>query len=329
MSDQPHDPGTSRTPQTWIKVRRLLELMDLLRLKDRGSRELAEWFGVSQRNIQRDLKDLAAMRLGLEEVAPNRYRLAGKVEQLGPVQALAVHAATRLLYHHAATKNKEYLLALEKLALSLPQSVHEVVLRSTQDLHPQLQDDRVLETVASAWFERRYLAFEYDAPGGVRERRELAVYFIEISRANLAPYAIGFERLKRGEIRTFKLSRMHFVTPLADLYTIPPDFDPRHYLSDAWGVVGAQTEVVSVTLRFAQEVSYRVMEGGYPNLTVEGVGDGVTVKVRAGVDSSGLPRELMPWILGWGPRVEVLGPPPVRAYWLQQAREVIEKYSAT
>jgi predicted DNA-binding transcriptional regulator YafY len=122
------------------------------------------------------------------------------------------------------------------------------------------------------------------------------------------------------------------VTPLGDGYSIPSDFDPRHYLTDAWGVVGGQTEVVTVTLKFAREAVHRVMEGGYPNLTVEegGAPDGsVTVKVRAGADRTGLPRELLPWILGWGPRVEVLAPPAVRAHWLSEARAVVARYGDT
>ncbi|ULH14104.1 transcriptional regulator (plasmid) [Deinococcus sp. KNUC1210] len=321
----PDDPKTQR------KVRRLFEMMEWLRVKERGTLEMAEMFGVPQRTIQRDLEDLRAMNVGLEELPGHRYRIAGKIATFRPVEALAVHAATRLLYHHAATKNRDYLLALDKLLLSLPDSIREVVRGSTQDFAPQLRDDRVLETVTSAWVDRKYIAFDYLSPNGQSERRELAVYFVEISRANLAPYAIGFERLKRGEIRTFKLSRMKHVTPLSDAYLIPPDFDPRRYLSDAWGVVGGQTEVLTVTLRFAQEVVYRLLEGGYPNLTVEEIGrsDGsVTVKVRAGMDTSGLPRELMPWVLGWGPRVEVLGPPEVRTHWLNEARAVVERFGS-
>ncbi|WP_425148719.1 helix-turn-helix transcriptional regulator [Deinococcus sp.] len=316
-------------PATRRKVRRLFDITELLRIKARSSLELAQMFGVPQRTVQRDLEDLRDMGLGLEAASGHRYSLPRAALPFRPVEALAVHAATRLLYHHAASKNRDYLLALEKLTQSLPTSLHEVVTRSIQNLTPQLTDDRVLELVATAWVDRRYLSFEYKSPAGQHERRELAVYFVEISRSNLAPYAIGFERRKRGEIRTFKLSRMKHVTPLDDSYTIPPDFDPRLYLTDAWGVVGGQTEVVTVTLRFAWEAAYRVLEGGYPNLTVEKLGrpDGtVIVKVRAGMDGSGLPRELMPWILGWGPRVEVLEPPNVRAHWLSEARAVLERF---
>lgn len=322
-------PETPLERSTWRKVRRLLHLMEVLRVKERGTQELAHLLGVSQRNIQRDLDDLRAMQIGLEEQPGFRYRLAGPVPAFRPVEALAVHAATRLLFHHAASRNRDYLLALDKLTHSLPPSLHAVVARSTQHQTPPLVDDRVLEVVTSAWVERRYVRFEYLTPEGTREPRELAVYFVEISRANLAPYAIGFERLKRSEIRTFKLSRMKMITPLPDEYIIPDDFDPRLYLTDAWGVVGGQTEVVTVTLRFAPEAAYRVLEGGYPNLTVETLGErdgSVTVKVRAGMDRSGLPRELMPWILGWGPRVEVLDPPHVRAHWLAEARAVVQKF---
>lgn len=316
-----------RTP--WTKVRRLLELMELLRLREHTLRELAEWFDVDQRHVQRDLKDLRALGADLEYVHPHRYRIVGTSEHLRPVQALAAHAATRLLYHHAPTKNKQYLLALEKLTLSLPTSVQDVVRRSTQDLHPQLVDDRAFEAVANAWFDRRVVAFDYVSPTGNVDRRELAVYFVEVSRANFAPYAIGFERLRHGEIRPFKVSRMRFVTPLADTYEIPEDFDPRAYLTDAWGVVGASTNVVTVRLRFAAEAAYRVLEGALPNLTVEHVGasDGsVVVSVRAGVDDTGRPRDLLPWILGWGARVEVLSPEHVRQQWLAELRETLRRY---
>lgn len=325
----PAPPKARPEPSTWRKVRRLLYLMDVLRSKERSTQELARLMGVSQRNVQRDLDDLRAMQIGLQNPSDFRYRLDGQLPSLRPVEALAVHAATRLLYHHAASKNRDYLLALDKLTHSLPASLHDVVSRSTQHPSAPLVDDRVLEIVTSAWVERRWVRFDYLTPQGVREPRELAVYFIEISRANLAPYAIGLERLKRGEIRTFKLSRMRLITPLEGGYVIPDDFDPRLYLTDAWGVVGGQTEVVTVTLRFAPEAAYRVLEGGYPNMTVEELGaqDGsVTVKVRAGIDKSGLPRELMPWILGWGPRVEVLDPPHVRAHWLAEARAVLKKF---
>ena len=97
-------------------------------------------------------------------------------------------------------------------------------------------------------------------------------------------------------------------------------------------MVGGQTEVVTVTPRFTREAVYRVMEGGHPNMTTEEPacpGGSMIVKVRAGMNGGGLrglPRELLPWILGWGPRVEVLDSPEVRAHRLNEAREVARPF---
>ena len=319
-----HD-QTERT--TWRKFERLLTVMELLQSKERSALELAAYFNISKRSALRDIEDLKKLGRDIQPVGQHAYRLPGQVPPFRPVEALAVHAATRLLYHHAASRNRDYLLALDKLTATLPESIREVARASTVDFAPQLPDDRALEVVTNAWVARQYISFVYIAPGKSPERRELAVYFVEISRSNLAPYAIGFDRLKRGQIRTFKLSRMKGVTLLPDTYEIPPDFDPRLYLSDAWGVVGNQREVVTVTLRFAPEVAYRVLEGGYPNMTIESNdAQGLTVKVRAGTDNSGLPREFLPFVLGWSSRVEVLDPPNVRAHWLAEARAVLEQF---
>ena len=310
-------------------ARRLYSVIEMLRIRERSVEELTELFDVPRRTILRDLAAVDELGLGLQRSAACRYRLPACAQAFRPVEALVVHAATRLLYHHAASKNREYLLALEKLTAGLPPGLQDVMRRSIQDLTPQLRSDGALERVSDAWINRRYIAFDYMEPNGVPERCELAVYFVEISRGDLAPYVIGFDRNTRAAIRTFRLSRMKRIAVLDDTYAIPGDFDPRLHLTDAWGVVGRSPENVTVTLRFAQEVASRVLEGGYPNLTVEEMGHAdysLVVKVQAGLDPTGQPRELLSWILGWGARVEVLDPPDLRAQWLQEARAIVETF---
>ena len=104
-----------------------------------------------------------------------------------------------------------------------------------------------------------------------------------------------------------------------------PDFDPKAFLSDAWGIIGSENPP-TVTVRFAAEAAYRVLEGGFPNATLIRRDGCVEVEFRAGTDKTGLPRELMPFLLGWGPRAEVLSPPHVREAWLAELRETLARY---
>ncbi len=313
--------------RTIVKTQRLLSLLKLLRLRAHTTAELANRLGVPMRTIQRDLQTLHAMGEAIEQPRRGLYRLPAAATALNPVEALAVHAATRLLHHHAPTRNPHYASALEKLAGLLPEPARSIALTSVEELYERPGDDRALELAARAWFEGRVLAFEYRAQGGSGRwhKNELEIYFIEISRDNLAPYAIGLERLYHRLVLTFKLSRMRNARLLDENYTIPDDFDPRAYLSGAWGIMGASGgPVITVRLRFASEAANRIREGGYPNLRIaaELPGGALEVAVQVGTDKEGFPREILPWVQSWGPRVEVLEPEALRRRWLDEARQV-------
>lgn len=310
------------------KARRLASIPELLRLKPRTASELAERLGVPVRTIQRDLEALREMGEGIEEVRRGVYLIPQVRSHLSAVEALAIHAAFRLLYHHSPTRSPFYLSALEKLSALLPEPARTAAFRSAEDLRGRPRDDRTLELAARAWFEGRVLAFEYRSPGGsgLWRNKEVEVYFIEVSRENLAPYAIGFERTFHRRILTWKLSRMRHARLLDDAYEVPPTFDPRQYLSNAWGVMGASGgPLATVRLRFFPEAAYRLEEGGYVNLTVEEKqADGsLLVSLPAGTDSQGFPLEILPWVQSWGPRVEVLEPEALRRRWLEEAQQVM------
>ncbi len=94
------------------------------------------------------------------------------------MEALALFAAGRLIYHQAPTR--QYRTALEKLARTLPTPLRELLLKSTEGLEARNGDSRALELVARALLERRVLAFEYRSGGSKNWRpKELLVYFLE------------------------------------------------------------------------------------------------------------------------------------------------------
>lgn len=201
--------------------------------------------------MERDLGALLELGFPVERLARGLYRIADRPPSLHPIEALALFAAGRLLYHQAPTR--QYRMALDKLARMLPEPLRGLLLRSTQGLEARQGESRTLEMVARALLERRVLAFEYRSGGSKNWRpKELLVYFLEANRANLGLYAIGYERTYHRAVLTFKLSRMRHARLLDESYEIPQDFDPNAYLRRAWGVVGVREKgwrCASVSLR--------------------------------------------------------------------------------
>ncbi|MEZ4631646.1 MAG: CRISPR-associated helicase Cas3' [Deinococcales bacterium] len=211
----------------------------------------------------------------------------------------------------------------------MPEPARSIAMQSAEDIRRHQKSDRNLELVARAWFEQKVLRFDYytaDKPDE-KQRKELEIYFVEINRDNLAPYAIGYERLTAKKILTFKLSRMSQSYVLEDSYEIPQDFDPRRYLSAAWGIMGGEQKV-KVCLRFAPEAKSRILEGGYPQLDITSYQEdgAIIATLEVGADNKGFAREILPWIQSWGPRVEVLEPKNLRERWLAEACEVALKH---
>lgn len=320
------------------KSLRLMQIRELLRGKEYTSQQLVEAINshepeewVNLRTIQRCLEDLIRLKqVERDETSrPPRYKIA---ERLSPVEALVTHSALRMLYHHTPGYNPLYFSALNKLAHQLPEPAQTVALQSTgEHKNRRLDEGDALEKVASAWFNRQVIEFDYLKPGGsgIYRKNILEVYFIEVSRANLALYVIGYEQGFHRAIRTYKLGRMRGVQLASkpQAYAIPPSFNPRTYLSNAWGVVGSSGgEPVTVRLRFKPEAAYRIREGGYPNVQqTRQLEDGsILVEIIVGTKENGFPLELLSWVQSWGSRVEVLEPQNLRQRWLEEARAVAQ-----
>ena len=145
------------------KSARLLQMAEALKLRPMRVGELARRFGVSERTVERDLEALLELGFPVERLARGLYRIADRPPSLHPIEALALFAAGRLLYHQAPTR--QYRMALDKLARMLPEPLRGLLLRSTQGLEARQWESRTLEMVARALLERRVLAFEYRSGG--------------------------------------------------------------------------------------------------------------------------------------------------------------------
>jgi predicted DNA-binding transcriptional regulator YafY len=276
--------------------------------------DLAEDCGVARRTIYRDLMALHEMgvpvweergRFGIDRAA---YL---STVRLNLNEAIALYFAARLLTHHSDEHNPHIVSALDKLAAGLPDqtiSAHIGIAANVVRARPVRSDYiRTLEVLTRAWADRRLVRLHYRAPNRAATEREVAPYFVEVSRSSPAAYVIGHDRL-RGAIRTFKIERIEQADLLDEHYEIPADFDPYSFLSNAWGVM--DDAEVAIHLRFNATAAPRVRESvwHHSQRLIERPDDGCDLLMTIG----GI-REVTPWVLGWGADVEVLEPPELRA----------------
>lgn len=350
MYDDPPAPA----PESLAKAERLFRLAALLREGQLSVRDLAlrlypaalvggeGWSGI-ERAVQRDLTDLERLEPEFERrsTRPPRYTILTQRTRLHPVEVLALHSAARMTYHRAPGQRLHHRAALKKLTAWLPERVRPVVERSLDDHgrgSKRSREDLNMEKAAQAWLDGHPLRFEYKKPGGSGTWRTNVVetYLIETHPGNLDLYLVGRETTYHQDVRTFKLSRMRALQVLtAETYDIPDSFEPRDFFRAAWGVMGGPaTQLETIELRFSADAAYRIMEGGYAHLSepVVNADFSIDTTVVAPVDLVvGFPREVLGWVLSFGPRVQVLGPPHLRAHWrseLQAALAVAEGETA-
>ncbi|GBF08254.1 DeoR family transcriptional regulator [Deinococcus aerius] len=310
--------------------RRLLRLIALL--SEEGpltTAQLAERLGCQQQEVQRDRRLLISEGRDVLQTdeRPARYFLARpwhtREVQNDPVRAVIHHALLRLLHHHAPTPSRLYHETLLELSGQLPARLRAVSLRSLTP--PSGDTPRILETLAAAWCRGEPVRFSYRKPGEEPNTGEADVVFMEINRTNLDWYV--FAR-RRGEqrVKTFHLSRFVDAARLTGQSSPELPFDPRDELDGAWGIIGGGQHC-EVTLRFAPEAVPYVAYRRWPG-QIEGSMDGpcYVLRLRAPLNRDHLPVEVMAWIRGWGPRVEVLSPAWVRDLWLGEARELLARY---
>ncbi len=280
----------------------------------RKATDIATRFGVHRSTVYRDLRSLEEAGSPIWEddgrfgVLKDRYLTTVRVNLH---EALALYLAARLLSAHSDEHNPHVVSALEKLASAMPESIGEHINRTAEVADKRRPDPdhmRVLETLTSAWSERRQVRLIYHNPQtGETTERTIDPYFIEPSPVGYACYVIGYDHLRR-DIREFKVERIKRATLLETAFGARNGFDPYDFLQHSWGIMGGE-EVVEVALRFSARVAYRVRESDWPGVVeVADEPDG-GCRLRLRVKHT---LEMKPWIRGWGPDCEVLAPEDLR-----------------
>lgn len=293
--------------------------------------ELARRLGVHRSTIGRNLVD---MRAPTYEERGRIFidRRAYLVNlRLTLHEALSIHLAGRFMATCMDRRNPHVASMLRKLGISLEKLAPLIsrFIRSSantfddaskrQDLH-YLQ---VLEEITLAWAEKRKVQLWYHGvEGKVVKEYIFCPYFIEVGAVGQAVYVIGYIE-PQSEMRTFKIERVERVEVLEETYSIPDDFNPQNMLNQAWGIWFTEQEPVEVQLRFSARVAARVKETcWHPSERVSEQGDGSLLWSAEIAE----PREMLPWVRGWGADVEVLGPEELRVSIATEIKNLAEMY---
>ncbi len=248
-------------------------------------------------------------------------------------EALAVHLAARLLTTRLDRQNPHAAAALRKLGIALERLAPQVSQHLGQSA--DVMDDaarrhdphylQVLERLTLAWAEGRKLkVWHRKKPGEEVFCYTFSPYFLE-------PYAVGQTiqviglREPPNALRTFRVDRIERVETTEEAYEIPADFDPRKLLEDTWGIWYTDQEPQEVVLRFHPNVTARVRETQWHRSEQVAMQPDGYLLWRAWVAE---PREMLPWIRGWGADVEVLAPEDLRNLLKRETQRLLRLYHA-
>lgn len=328
------------------KAMRLLQIEKLLWAHPEGltRAEIARRLQINRSNITKYLdKDHLPPSIYVDDIDGNKLKINREADLTRAAfnlhEILAIHLATRMLATRSDKQNPHAASALRKLGMALgriDEPISRHLLRSADVMDEQLafRDPvylDVLEKLTDAWSAGRKVELTHQMPNGRIFEYIFAPYFIEPYAIGQTAHVIGLRESKasagKGKpvLRTFKIERLRSARILPDTYRIPPEFDPTALLADAWGIWFGEGEgsAEEVVLRFHPNVVPRVQETRWHGRETHEMQPDGYLQWRATVAG---PKEMLPWIRGWGADVEVLAPPWLRDALAHEATRLGEIY---
>jgi len=301
------------------KAARLEQIKHLLLRHKEGLSisEIAQHIGVNRSTVWHYYYDADLPQTHYEMGSDKRIRLnTDRLNfniSLDLNEALALYLAVRMfttrMDRHdpsAATAMRKISHAVELIAPEISRSMALSADRADGD--DQLKDPNyieVLETLTKAWASGRQVQVCYASDrSGEDHEYTFCPYIIEPYAIGQTTYVIGV-LADTSQTRTFKIQRIKRAQLLTKSYSIPKNFDADEYLEYAWGIWVGDHHPVEVVLCFSPKVAKRVKETRWHRKQqIEDQADG-SILWRAQIAE---PREMMPWVMGWGKEVTVLEP---------------------
>jgi predicted DNA-binding transcriptional regulator YafY len=319
------------------KIRRLLKVVEYLQSgQGYNAAELADFCGVSRRQIFRDLRALQDSGINILYDSQRQAYWLPEQTYLPPTElSLAESLALLALALNLGDSTDGIPLqepardAALKLLSSLPVHLRShlgevtdaIEIRNTAH-HPLPRGRRTFDEVHKALRARRKIRLKYDSvykdEGVIRTL--VSPYRLFYSRRSW--YVIGRSSLHRM-VRTFHLGRILDCETTEDGFEIPPRFSLDRHFGNAWHMIRDRKARKRVIVRFQSKVARNVADVVWHKTQRIKWNPDQTLDLQVTVD--GL-EEISWWILGYGRYAEVLEPPELRAMILEHAETLSDLY---
>lgn len=186
-------------------------------------------------------------------------------------------------------------------------------------------DAPVTQTTAPEWIQRLNEA--------IRQRDRLTIHYQSLGSEegqdrDISPYTLVHRRESwyviaychlREDLRTFKLNRIHSLTPTPEPFFEDPEFDPDRYLLYKWNILGGTNHVVMA--RFDATIGPLILEKQINHGKVWKENGFVYMQaIVSGLDEFGW------WIMQYGEHAEVLQPRELRRTLALRSARMAERY---
>ena len=249
-------------------------------------------------------------------------------------EALFLYLAARKLQRQTWFERKAVAGALTELSQALGKPMVERMIRAANEVREleQLPAEKelVMTEAVKAWTNNLVLNVRYRPLKSNHSYEDrVKIYLIEPSLWGDAVYLIGHsEKMntkdKPDEVVMYKIERIERASCSGETFEIPQNFDEGKIFKQAWGLWSSEKKVEKVRLRFdAGPATRRVRESVWHHSAERVDLPNGGCELRLEVSEV---MEMVPWIRGWGPQVEVLEPRWLRNKMLGEARRLGEMY---
>ena len=277
--------------------------------------ELGEKFNVTRQTALNDINRLQQMerlKVPIYTPAENRYAIDPKT-YLRPLkltlpQAWLLYLPLRRMVRAQMERYTLVRNLLQRISSSFDAELSHSLLGDVAEAESEFDD--VFTRLVEAWSNNYLVEIRYQAPNEPEKRHLIAPYWFEPAVWSDAVYVVAGMTQYDGSVTTvtLKLERIVSASVRPEHFNAPDYQEVLAYLSSTWGI-WVDGEPVTVRLRFHHTQRQRLLETHWhPSQKIHDQADGSVIWEAQVAE----PREMLSWIRGWGPDVEVLEPASIR-----------------